>query len=187
MCYVYHGITLLYSRNYHNNVNQLYFNKTLKGKKRLLVHLECISDLLLGLYLDLECFSASWINLDEDLPGCLRSCFKLTRNSNFKHGLCLKPPRSYLTHHSVPQDKETDPRQTLWVGWVGTALNSQFIPGSAIFPLQAAKATPPHRFQKPFCQNFPRFTREIVHWFGTSQVVLWMALVHAGPREALGH
>ena len=59
MCYVYHGITLLYSRNYHNNVNQLYFNKTLKGKKRLLVHLECISDLLLGLYLDLECFSAS--------------------------------------------------------------------------------------------------------------------------------
>lgn len=101
-------------------------------------------------------YQAVW-DLASNLPGILTSSMASASNL-----LDL-----YLTHHSAPQDKETDPRQTLWVGWVGTALNSQFIPGSAIFPLQAAKATPPHRFQKPFCQNFPRFTREIVHWFGT--------------------
>ena len=33
--YVYNWITLLYSRNYHNIVNQLYFNKTLRIKKRI--------------------------------------------------------------------------------------------------------------------------------------------------------
>ena len=35
---IYNWITLLYSRNYHNIVNQLYFNKTLKMDKK-----ECIS------------------------------------------------------------------------------------------------------------------------------------------------
>lgn len=33
-----------------------------------------------------------WINLDEDPPGSLRSCFKLTKNSNFTQGLWIKPP-----------------------------------------------------------------------------------------------
>ena len=31
---MYNRITLLYSRNYHNIVNQLYLNKTLKNKKK---------------------------------------------------------------------------------------------------------------------------------------------------------
>ena len=31
--YMYNYITLLYSRNYHNIVNQLYFNRTLKKWK----------------------------------------------------------------------------------------------------------------------------------------------------------
>ena len=34
--YIYNWITLLYSRNYHNMVNQLYFNKTLKNEKSIL-------------------------------------------------------------------------------------------------------------------------------------------------------
>ena len=33
--YIYNWITLLYNINYHNSVNQLYFNKTLKYKKRM--------------------------------------------------------------------------------------------------------------------------------------------------------
>ena len=32
--HMYNGITLLYSRNYHNLVNQLYFNKTLKSEDK---------------------------------------------------------------------------------------------------------------------------------------------------------
>ena len=32
--YMYNWVTLLYSRNYYNTVNQLYFNKTLKNEKR---------------------------------------------------------------------------------------------------------------------------------------------------------
>ena len=32
--YMYYKITLLYSRNYHNLINQLYFNKTLKNEKK---------------------------------------------------------------------------------------------------------------------------------------------------------
>ena len=32
--YMYNWITLLYSRNYDNIVNQLYFNKTLKNDKK---------------------------------------------------------------------------------------------------------------------------------------------------------
>ena len=32
--YVYHRITFLYIRNYHNIVNRLYFNKTLKMRKK---------------------------------------------------------------------------------------------------------------------------------------------------------
>ena len=32
--YMYNQITLLYSRNYHNLVNQLYFNKMLKNDKK---------------------------------------------------------------------------------------------------------------------------------------------------------
>ena len=32
--YMYNWITSLYSRNYHNIINQLYFNKTLKNEKK---------------------------------------------------------------------------------------------------------------------------------------------------------
>ena len=34
---IYNWIILLYSRNYHNTVNQLYFQKTLKNKKKRVV------------------------------------------------------------------------------------------------------------------------------------------------------